>query len=189
VRSRLLLALPLTALAVVACSAPANAAPAKSCRIDRVKTSDRAVFGHFATFAAANVIKKRAEKHSFKGIKIVNDGCGDYEVSIGGANDSATRQSFSAEAAKAGFWITFQQTAPVLQKNPGFTYGVFGTFPTITAANALAWRLAKVGFGYIDIAYVNGHWQVVMPQVPIKNALSIAQEVHSAGFHIAFQAG
>jgi hypothetical protein len=187
VRRCLLLALPLAALAVAAASAPAGAAPAKSCRIDHVKANNKVVFGHFATFAAAKAIKKHAEKYGFKGITIVNDGCGDFEASIGGANTSAQRQSFAAEAAKVGFWITFQQTAPVLQKNPGYTYGVFGTFPTITAANALSWRLAKVNFRYIDIAYVNGRWQVVMPAVPFKAALSIAAEVHKAGFHIAFQ--
>ena len=188
-RSRLLLALPLAALAVAAASAPANAAPAKSCRIDHVRVHDEVVFGHFATLAEAKAIKRRAEKYGFKGITITNNGCGDFEASIDGADTSAVRQSFAGEAAKAGFWITFQQTAPVLQKNPGYTYGIFGTFPTITKANALAWRLAKVSFGYIDIAYVNGRWQVVMPAVPFKAALSIAAEVHKAGFHIAFQPG
>lgn len=186
-RRLLLLALPLAALAVAAASAPVSAAPAKSCRIDHVRVHDEVVFGHFATLAEAKAIKRRAEKYGFKGIKITNNGCGDFEASIGGADTSAARQSFEAEAAKAGFWITFQQTAPVLQKNPGYTYGIFGTFRTITAANALAWRLAKVNFGYIDIAYLNGRWQVVMPAVPFKAALSIAAEVHKAGFHIAFQ--
>ena len=188
-RRSLLLALPLAALAVAAGSAPANGATTNSCRTDEVQVHDEVVFGHFATLAAAKAQKTHAETFLFKGIKIENDGCGDFEVEIDGADTSAARQSFAAEAAKVGFWITFEQTAPVLQKNPGNTYGILGSFRTITAANALAWRLAKVNFGYIDIAYVNGRWQVVMPAVPIKNALSIAAEVHSAGFHIAFQTG
>jgi hypothetical protein len=185
VRRSLLLALPLAALAVVVGTAPADAAATKSCRTDEVQVHDEVVFGHFATSGAAKAMAKSAAKYGFQGIKIENDGCGDFEVEIDGADTSAARQSFAAEAAKVGFWITFEQTAPPLRKNPGKTYGILGTFRTITAANALAWRLAKVNFGYI--AYVNGRWQVVMPAVPIKAALSIAAEVHKAGFHIAFQ--
>jgi hypothetical protein len=51
------------------------------------------------------------------------------------------------------------------------------------------WRLAAVNFRYIDLVYAGRKWLVVMPQVPVKHALSIAAEVHKAGFHIAFQPG
>jgi hypothetical protein len=186
---RLLLALPLVVLAVAAGSMSANAASAKSCRIDVVHHHDQAVFGHFPTLAAAKVYKQRAAAFSFKGLKIENDGCGDFEVMIDGADNPADRGPFALEAQKAGFPVTFRQTAPPLTRTRTSTYGVLGTFRTLTAANSLAWRLATANFHYIDIAYVNGRWQVVMPQVPIKNALSIAAEVHGAGFHIAFQVG
>lgn len=150
---------------------------------------DEAVFGHFSTLAAAKALKKSAEAWSFKGIKIENDGCGDFEVEIDGADNSADRSSFSLEAQKAGFPVTFEQTAPPLLRTAKITYGVFGTFTSIGAANKLSWRLAPANFHYIDIAYVNRRWLVVMPGVPISAALSIAAEVHKAGFHIAFQSG
>jgi len=185
VRRALLLALPLAALAVAA--APAGASQAKTCRIDVVHHHDQAVFGHFPTLALAKAYEAKAAAWSFKGLKIENDGCGDFELMIDGADKAADRGSFAVEAQRAGFPVTFRQLGPVLGKTPGHTYGVFATLGTLTAANALAWRLATVNFRYIDIAYANGRWLVVMPQVPIKDALSIAQEVHKAGFHIAFQ--
>jgi hypothetical protein len=151
-----------------------------------VRVHDEAVFGHFATRGAAQALANKAAAWSFKGIKIENDGCGDYEVEIDGADRSADRMSFAVEAHKAGFPVTFEQTAPPLARTPKTTYGVFGTFRSITAANALSWRLASVNFHYIDIAYQNGKWLVVMPAVPLTAALSIAAEVHKAGFHIAF---
>jgi len=191
VRRPLLAVLSCAAIAVAAAagSARAGTSHAADCRKPFQRTHDRAVFGHFATLAAAKALKKRAAAVGFAGIKIYNNGCGDFDVLIDGADKTADRSSFAAEAQKAGFPVTFEQTAPPLQLRQGYTYGVLGTFTRIAAANALSWRLASVGFRYIEIAYANGKWVVVMPAVPIKNALSIAAEVHRAGFHIAFQTG
>jgi hypothetical protein len=184
---RLLLALALVGLPVVALTAQTGAARSADCRKPFVRTHDRAVFGHFATSAAAKAIAKRAKKLGFQGIVIENNGCGDYEVLINGADDTADRGSFATEAQKAGFPVTFDQLAPPLNRKPGYTYGVLGRSRSIATANKLAWRLATVNFRYIEIAYDNGRWLVVMPAVPLKAALSIAAEVHKAGFHIAFQ--
>jgi hypothetical protein len=184
---RLFLALVLVALVVAAGSARPGAAQSSGCRKPFLRTHDRAVFGHFATLAQAKALAKRAKSFGFEGIVIDNNGCGDFEALINGADKTADRGSFAAEAQKAGFPVTFDQLAPPLERLPGHTYGVFGTFRSITTANKLAWRLASVNFRYIEIAYVNGRWQVVMPAVPLKSALSIASEVHKAGFHIAFQ--
>ncbi len=183
---RLLLALVLAAL-LAALSAQTGAAQTAGCRKPFVRTHDRAVFGHFATSGAARALAKHAKALGFQGIVIENNGCGDYEVLINGADKTADRTSFAAEAQKAGFSITFDQLAPPLDRKTGYTYGVFGTSRSIAAANKLAWRLAAINFRYIEIAYQNGRWLVVMPAVPLKAALSIAAEVHKAGFHIAFQ--
>ena len=174
-------------IAGAAATAQSGAAHTAGCRKPFLRTHDRAVFGHFATAGAAAAYAKRAKKWGFNGIVIENEGCGDYEALINGADDTADRGSFAAEAQKAGFPITFDQLAPTLARKPGYTYGVFGTFGNITAANALAWRLARIDFHYIEIAYQNGKWLVVMPAVPFKAALSIAAEAHKAGYHIAFQ--
>jgi hypothetical protein len=190
VRRPLLVVLSCAAIAAVAAgSAQAGTSRATGCRKPFRRTHDRAVFGHFATLAAGKALAARAKQAGFQGIKIYDNGCGDFDVLIDGADKTADRTSFAAEAQKAGFPVTFEQTAPPLRPAPGYTYGVLGTFGRIAAANALSWRLAGAGFRYIEIAYVNGKWLVVMPAVPIKNALPIAAEVHKAGFHIAFQTG
>jgi hypothetical protein len=184
---RLFLVLVLAALVVAAGSARPGAAQSANCRKPFLRTHDRAVFGHFATLAAAKALAAKARRFGFMGIVIDNNGCGDFEPLINGADKTADRGSFAAEAQKAGFPVTFDQLAPPLERNPGYTYGVLGTFRSITAANKLAWQLASVDFRYIEITYLNGKWLVVMPAVPLKAALSIAAEVHKAGFHIAFQ--
>lgn len=188
-RRRLLFALVLGALltAAAAATAQSGAAQTAGCRKPFLRTHDRAVFGHFATLAEAKALAARARAFSFKGIVIDNNGCGDFEVLINGADNTADRSSFALEAQKAGFPITFDQLAPPLQRKPGYTYGVFGTFRNIADANKLAGKLASFNFHYVEIAYVNGRWQVVMPAVPLKAALSIAAEANKAGFHVAFQ--
>ena len=65
--------------------------------------------------------------------------------------------------------------------------GVIARKATVTAANALVWNLVGHGWQYLDIVYADGKWLVVMPQVPVKSALSIARELAKAGFHIQFQ--
>ncbi len=185
---RLLVVLVLASFLAAALSVQQGAAQTAGCRKPFLRTHDRAVFGHFATAGAASAYALRAKKLGFQGIVIENNGCGDYEALINGADRTADRTSFAAEAQKAGFPITFDQLAPPLDRKPGYTYGVFGTSRSIATANKLAWRLAAVNFRYIEIAYQNGRWLVVMPAVPLKAALSIAAEVHKAGFHIAFQA-
>ena len=184
---RLSLTLALAALLVAAASVQTAAGRTVDCRKPFLRTHDRAVFGHFATAGAAKALANRAKALGFQGIVIENNGCGDYEVLINGADKTADRTSFATEAQKAGFPVTFDQLAPPLDRKPGYTYGVFGTSRSIAAANKLAWRLAAVNFRYIEIAYEDGRWLVVMPAVPLKAALSIAAEVHKAGFHIAFQ--
>jgi hypothetical protein len=154
-----------------------------------VRVHNEAVFGHFSTLAAAKALKKRAAALGFNGIKVENEGCGDFEVEIDGADRQADRSSFAQEAAKAGFPVTFEQTAPPLQYHDGQVVGVFGQMRTISAANALMWRLSHNGFLFIDLAREGGHWLVVMPQVPVKHALSIAHEAAAAGFHVQFRPG
>lgn len=172
-----------------AVAAQSRAALTPSCAKAEVRVHDEAVFGHFSTLSAGKELKKRAASFGFNGIKIENEGCGDFEVEIDGADRQADRSSFSAEAAKAGFPITFEQTAPPMQYKAGEVVGIFAHKKTATAANALMWKLAKFGFQYIDLVRQGSSWLVVMPQVPIKSALSIAHEASAAGFSIQFQPG
>ena len=174
-------------LAVGIGSAAAGTEPA--CRTMAPRSHTNAVFGHFATLTEAKAYKAEAAARVFKGLQIVNNGCGDFEVYIGGADRSSDRSSFAAEARKAGFHITFQQTAPPMQYQPRHVVGVLGSFRSIAKATTLMWTLSDRGFVFIDLARAPTRWLVVMPQVPVKDALSIAHEVATAGFHIQFQPG
>lgn len=150
---------------------------------------DEAVFGHFSTLAAAKALKKRAAATGFAGIKIENEGCGDFEVEIDGADRQADRASFALEAAKAGYYVTFEQIAAPMAYQTGEVVGIFARKRTVSAANTLMWHLSRSGFNFIDLVRVGSLWFVVMPQVPIKHALSIAHEVSTAGYQIQFQPG
>jgi hypothetical protein len=101
----------------------------------------------------------------------------------------ADRSSFADEAAHAGFQVTFEQTAPPMAYKQAQVVGVFAAKRTLAEANALMQRLAPVGFRYIDIARTPTRWLVVMPEVPVKQALPIAREVSTAGFQITFRSG
>ena len=150
------------------------------------RAHDEAVFGHFATRGAAAKIATRARAVGFRNVNVENEGCGDWKVYVGGADTQQQRSSFAAEALKAGFPITFQQRGEPLQPPPDQVYGIFASKTTIGAANALSWKLASIGFNYSEIVPIGSRWAVVMPEVPVKNALSIAREVAKAGYHIRF---
>lgn len=181
------------ALAAAALAGGAHASRAltgePACRTTEVKVHDEAVFGHFSTLTAAKALKKRAASVGFAGIKIENDGCGDFEVEIDGADRQADRASFADEAGKAGFHVTFEQTAPPMEYRQGQVVGILGAKRTVAEANALMWRLSASGFVYVDLVRTVTRWLVVMPQVPVKHALPIAHEVASAGFRIQFRPG
>jgi len=172
-----------------AASAGAAHAAIPTCAKPEVRYHNRAVFGHFATAAAAKKLARAAASQGFKGIKIVDKGCGDFQVMIDGADDQLTRNRFAAEASRAGYQVTFEQTAPAMRYQPGQVVGVFARKRTIGEANAMMWRLASVGFRYIDVVPWGKAWLVVMPQVPVKSALSIAKEAATVGYHIQFRPG
>ncbi len=187
--------LGLAAAAVVVTLAAAAPALAKApgepaCSTRTVRQHDQAVFGHYASTAAARRVERAAARLGFKGLKIENEGCGAWALEIDGADTQQQRTSFAAEAGKAGYIVTYMQDAPPMQFQSGFVVGVFGSFKTIGAANAYMTRIAKVGFRFLEpVPTANGHWLVVMPQVPVKKALSIAKEAASAGFHVQFRPG
>jgi hypothetical protein len=175
-------------VAVVLVAALAAAVTLTGCTTPEVRTHNEAVFAHFPTAAQATAFAQKPRGLGFQGIKIENDGCGDFEVEIDGADTEKDRSSFAAEAAKSGFWITFEQRGDPLDPPRGQVYGVFVRRRTLAAANADAWALARAGYRYIELVRLHGTWAVVMPQVPLKQALSIAQEAARAGFHIQFTA-
>lgn len=188
--------LPLIALVAVAVATIAAGAQAArkvtgepSCRTNETRQHNEAVFGHFATRAAAARLRAAAAKLGFQGIKIEDDGCGDFEVEIDGADRQADRSSFADEARKAGFPVTFEQTAPPMEYRQGQVVGILASKVTIAEANALMRKLSLHGFLYIDLARTATRWLVVMPQVPVKHALGIAHEVATVGFRITFRPG
>jgi hypothetical protein len=187
-RTALLLLLLVCAASAAGAAARPAAAPA-TCVATEVRVHDEAVFGHFGTLASAKAVKRRAAAIGFKGIKIETEGCGDFEVEIDGADRQADRMSFAREAARSGYYVTFEQTAPPMQYKTGEVVGVFARKRTVGEANALMAKLSHVGFLFIDLVPEGKVWLVVMPQVPVKHALSIAHEAAAAGYHIQFRSG
>jgi hypothetical protein len=183
----------LAAAAAATIAAGAGAAGAvtgePACRTNEVRQHNEAVFGHFATRGEAAKLMTAARKLGFQGIKIEDDGCGDFEVEIDGADKQADRSSFADEARKAGFPVTFEQTAPPMEYRQGQVVGIVASKKTVAEANALMRKLSLNGFLYIDLARSATRWLVVMPQVPVKHALPIAHEVATAGFRITFRPG
>jgi len=179
----------LIALASTGTAAAARAGSEPPCRTLAPRSHINAVFGHFATLSGAKAYKAKAAAKVFKGLRIINNGCGDYEVFIGGADSGSQQSSFYLEARNAGFPVTYQQSAPPMQYEPNRVVGVLGSFRSVAKANALMWALSIRGFWFLDLARSPDRWLVVMPQVPVKKALSIAKEVATAGYHIRFQPG
>jgi hypothetical protein len=177
------------ALASTGAAQAARAGSEPSCRTLAPRSHINAVFGHFATVAGAKAYEAKAAAKVFKGLQVMNNGCGDYEVFIGGADHGSQQSSFYLEARNAGFHVTYQQSAPPMQYEPNHVVGVLGSFRSVAKANALMWTLSDRGFWFLDLARAPNRWLVVMPQVPIKKALSIAKEVATAGFHVQFQPG
>jgi hypothetical protein len=188
-RARLLTLAAVLCVALTTTVASVHAGSQSGCASNEVRTHDEAVFGHFATRSAAATVMRSAAALGFKGIKIENDGCSDYEVEIDGADTGGQRSSFAREAAGAGFPVTFEQIAPPFQYHAGQMVGVVGRFGSVTAANALLRRLSVKGFQYLDVVFMNGRWLVVVPQVPEKNVPSLTSEFRRAGFNVLFQPG
>jgi hypothetical protein len=178
----------ISAAFVAGAAARSSAAPA-ACVAPEVRVHDEVVFGHFPTLAAAKALKARAGAIGFKGIKIENEGCADFEVEIDGADNQADRTSFAQEASRSGYFVTFEQTAPPMQYKLGEVVGVLARKRTVAEANGLMTKLSRIGFPFIDLVPEGKVWLVVMPQVPVKHALSIAHEAASAGYHIQFRTG
>jgi hypothetical protein len=188
-RRPLLLLLAGAAFAALALGAGGRTPGEAACRTPEVRVHDEVVFGHFATRAAAYRMKARATHKELMGAKVEDDGCGDYEVEIDGADTDKDRGSFAAEAARLGFDISFEQEAPPLAYQVGQVVGVLGRMHTLAEANTLQRRLAHANFRYTDVVPRGRQWLVVMPQVPVKKALPIAKEVAIAGFHVQFEEG
>ena len=170
-----MLALAAVALTLAGCATP------------EVRQHDEAVFGHFAGRAAARAYLRRPKALGFRGLTVEDEGCGDYELEVDGADTPQQRSSFGSEATKAGFHISFEQTGEPLEPPKGEVVGVLARKATVTAANVLVWKLVASGWSYVDIVESGGKWLVVMPQVPVKSALPIADELAKAGFHVQFQ--
>jgi len=169
------LAVAAVALALAGCATP------------EVRQHNEAVFGHFASAAAARAYARRPKALGFQILKIEDEGCGDWELEIDGADTTAQRVSFAKESSKAGFHVSFEQTGDPMSPPPGQVVGIIARKATVTAANTLVWKLVDLGWRYVDIVYTEGKWLVVMPQLPVKAALPTARELAKSGFHIQFQ--
>jgi hypothetical protein len=78
------------------------------CRSHPVEGGLAAVFGHRRTKRAALRLQARAERAGFKGLRVQQDRCHDWEVDVYGLKTPAQRREFAAEARGAGFHVVFE---------------------------------------------------------------------------------
>jgi hypothetical protein len=78
------------------------------CRSHPVEGGLAAVFGHRESPAAATKLLRQAEAAGFRGLRVQQDSCGDWEVDLYGLKTPAQRHELGAEARKAGFNVTFE---------------------------------------------------------------------------------
>src|SRR6059058_5959391 len=134
-RRPVVLVLAAGAFTVLALGAGGASPGEPACRAPEVRVHDEAVFGHMSSRAAARRLAVKATKQQLMGVKIENEGCGDYEIEIDGADTEKDRSSFAAEAGKLGFPISFEQQAPPMAYQQGQVVGILGNLPTLAAAN------------------------------------------------------
>ncbi len=78
------------------------------CRSHPVEGGLAAVFGHRPTRKAALRLQAKAEHVGFRGLRVLQDGCDDWEVDLYGMKTRAQRHEIAAEARRAGFRIVFE---------------------------------------------------------------------------------
>jgi len=157
-------------------SVAAGGRTAAGCRTAETNRDTEAVFGHFATRAAAADFLAVAEHRGFKGFEVENDGCGDFELESAEITQ-AQRSAFAHEAEVSKIQVTWELPGRPDRRVLGRVLAVFGTRTTITAANALAWLVAGYGFRYIDVVYAPGAWRVVQAGIPVGQEAAFRAEV------------
>lgn len=78
------------------------------CRSHPVEGGLAAVFGHASTKAAAQRLLTNVERIGFRGLRVQQDSCGNWEVDLYGLNTSAQRHELAQEARRAGLHIVFE---------------------------------------------------------------------------------
>jgi hypothetical protein len=78
------------------------------CRSHPVEGGLAAVFGHRRTRRAAQALVARAEAVGFRGLRVQQDKCDDWEVDLYGLKTPAQRRELTAEARSAGLRIVFE---------------------------------------------------------------------------------
>jgi hypothetical protein len=78
------------------------------CRSHPVEGGLAAVFGHRRTQRDAQELLAQAERLGFRGLRVQQDKCGDWEVDLYGLSSPGQRRTFAAEARKAGLHVRFE---------------------------------------------------------------------------------
>ena len=89
-------------------STPASKATEQSVCLSEQQAGVVTVFGHRRTRRAAAALQARAETHGFRGLRVVQDSCGDWEVDLYGLKTPAQRRELAREARQVGFRVVFE---------------------------------------------------------------------------------
>ena len=78
------------------------------CRSHPVEGGLAAVFGHRSTPRAAQRLLQRAEAVGFRGLRVQQDSCRDWEVDLYGLKTPAQRHELAREARQVGLRVVFE---------------------------------------------------------------------------------
>jgi hypothetical protein len=78
------------------------------CRSHAVEGGLVAVFGHRPTRRQALALRAEAEAKGFRGLRVVQDRCSDWEVDLYGLKTPAQRHELAQEARQAGLRVAYE---------------------------------------------------------------------------------
>jgi hypothetical protein len=172
---------------LAASAGPAGGAAAACQRLKETSLHWDAVFGHVSSLSEAVVLRSKVAHYGFKNVEFEQDWCDDVEVLITGVDVPGQQRAFFEEAFAVGFSVSFEPPYTYRTPRRGYVKAIFGTFPTLSRANALQRALATKGYRQgTDVERLDArHWRVVLYRIPEREQAKFSAEVKAAGFRVA----
>ena len=172
---------------LAASAGPAGGAAAACQRLKETSLHWDAVFGHVTSLSEAIVLRRKIAHYGFKNVGFEQDWCDDVEVTIAGVDVPAQQRAFFEEAFAVGFSVSFEPPYTYRTPHRGYLKAIFGTFPTLSRANAFQRALATKGYRQgTNIERLDArNWRVVLYRIPVREQEKFSAEAKAAGFPVA----
>lgn len=179
----LLLAAALSALAGAAAPPAGAAAPCS-------RTGDTkhvvAVFGYRASQALARRLERQVEK-AFDHVSTRRVDCGLWQVFVDGLDTRTQQRGFAAEAVASGWQVSYDTVHGVPVSKPGQVRAIFGSFPTVAAADERLQQVAAVGFRIANVFRRGNRFTVEVLHIPLAGTQPFARAARSAKLDVRFE--